>query len=84
MNNKALSSGFFLILLSLALNGCIEENVDETSTLYVDDDGGSDFLKIQNAIDVASEGDTIIVREGTYPEVLSINKSINRICLAAR
>jgi len=79
LNNKALSSGFFLILLSLALNGCIEENVDETSTLYVDDDGGSDFLKIQNAIDVASEGDTIIVREGTYPEVLSINKSINLI-----
>ena len=77
MNNKALSSGFFLILLSLALNGCIEENVDGTSTLYVDDDGGSDFLKIQNAIDAASEGDTIIVREGTYPEVLSINKSIN-------
>ena len=79
MNNKALSSGFFLILLLLALNGCIEENVDETSALYVDDDGGSDFLKIQNAIDAASEGDTIIVREGTYPEVLSINKSINLI-----
>ncbi len=79
MNNKALSSGFFLILLSLALNGCIEENVDGTGTLYVDDDGGSDFTKIQNAIDDASEGDTIIVREGTYYELLSINKSISLI-----
>ena len=30
------------------------------STWYVDDDGGADFIGIQNAIDNASYGDTIL------------------------
>jgi len=79
LNNKVLSSGFFLILLLLVFSGCVENHVDEFSTLYVDDDGGFDFTKIQNAIDAAFGGDTIIVRDGTYYEVLNINKSIRLI-----
>lgn len=35
-------------------------------TWYVDDDGGADFSKIQDAINNANQGDTIIVRVGTY------------------
>ena len=66
----------FLILLLVVFSGCVETPVDVSSTLYVDDDGGFDFTKIQDAIDAGSEGNTIIVRDGTYYEVLSINKSI--------
>jgi hypothetical protein len=34
------------------------------TTWYVDDDGGADFTKIQDAVNSASIGDTIIVRGG--------------------
>ncbi len=79
MNNKVLSSGFFLILFLITIYVYILYDAVESSALYVDDDGGSDFTKIQNAIDAASEGDTIFVRDGTYYEVLVINKSIRLI-----
>ena len=35
-------------------------------TINVDDDGGLDFTNIQDAIDSASNGDTILVHPGTY------------------
>ncbi|MGB2807729.1 MAG: right-handed parallel beta-helix repeat-containing protein [Sedimentisphaerales bacterium] len=35
-------------------------------TIYVDDDGPADFNNIQAAIDDSSDGDTIIVADGTY------------------
>ena len=76
MSLKAMSSGVCLILVILFFSGCIENNDDELNTLYVDDDGGFDFTKIQDAIDAATEGNIIIVRDGTYYEVLSINKTI--------
>jgi len=46
-------------------------------TIYVDDDGTADYTKIQDAIDNASDGDTIIVFSGTYNESIKIDKSIN-------
>jgi len=38
-----------------------------------------DYSSIQEAIDAASEGDTVFVRDGTYYESIRINKSINLI-----
>lgn len=32
----------------------------------VDDDGGADFTVIQDAVDVAADGDVIVVRDGVY------------------
>lgn len=70
--------------LIISLSGCIEEQSFEepeetpveTNMIYVDDDGGQIFTKIQSAIDNASSGDTIFVYHGTYNETVVINKSI--------
>jgi parallel beta-helix repeat protein len=47
-------------------------------TWYVDDDRadypGANFTKIQDAVDAASAGDTIIVYPGTYTENVDVNK----------
>ncbi|NOR47232.1 MAG: DUF1565 domain-containing protein [Methanosarcinaceae archaeon] len=47
-------------------------------TWYVDDDGGSgvDFTNIQNAIDAASDGDTVFVYNGTYYENINLKDGI--------
>ena len=47
--------------------------------ITVDDDGGADYTKIQNAIDNSTNGDTIFVYNGLYVENININKSINLI-----
>ena len=46
----------------------------EPTTWYVDDDGGADFTKIQDAINAASPGDNIFVYNGTYFEHVSVYK----------
>jgi nitrous oxidase accessory protein NosD len=51
----------------------------EAHILYVDDDGGANYTKIQDAIDNASEGDTIYVYTGTYYENIRIDKPIDLI-----
>jgi parallel beta-helix repeat protein len=45
-------------------------------TWYVDDDGGADFIKIHDAINNATDGDTIIVRDGHYIENIKVNKTL--------
>lgn len=45
-------------------------------TWYVDDDGRADFTEIQDAINAASAGDTIIVRNGTYHENIAVWKRL--------
>ena len=48
-------------------------------TIYVDDDGSADYTKIQDAIDDASDSDTVFVYNGTYYENLVVNKKIDLI-----
>ena len=45
-------------------------------TIYVDDDGGADYTRIQEAVDVASPGDTVFVYNGMYVENVIINKTL--------
>jgi len=45
-------------------------------TWYVDDSGGADFTSIQDAVNAANKGDTIIVKDGTYIENVKVNKSL--------
>ena len=48
-------------------------------TITVDDDGGAECEKIQDAIDNATDGDTIRVFDGTYYENVIVNKSVSLI-----
>nr|QNO57352.1 hypothetical protein DPOOOCMC_00010 [Methanosarcinales archaeon ANME-1 ERB7] len=62
---------FVVLLAMFASVGCVS-----AKTWYVDDDGGADFTRIQDAISAASAGDTIIVRDGTYVENVNVDKSL--------
>jgi len=46
------------------------------NTLYVGGSGEGNYTKIQDAIDNASDGDTVFVYNGLYVESILINKSI--------
>ncbi|MDY6864735.1 MAG: hypothetical protein SVY15_02005 [Halobacteriota archaeon] len=61
--NKS-SKKFLVAIVTLLVFSAIAP-VAAGTTWYVDDDGGSDFTTIQDAVDAASDGDTIIVRDGT-------------------
>lgn len=62
--------GFLLFLFSI--NG-------SAKTITVDDDGGGDYVTIQDAIENATDGDTVRVFEGVYEENIEINIAINLI-----
>ena len=64
----SLSCTAFLFLCMLA---CVV-GVASAKTIYVPDN----YTKIQWAVDAASEGDTIIVRPGTYIENVDVDKSL--------
>ena len=52
-------------------------NLDSRIILYVGGEGSGNYSKIQDAIDDASDGDTIFVFNGTYIENVVVNKIIN-------
>jgi pectin methylesterase-like acyl-CoA thioesterase len=58
----------------MVFSGCIEE---KSSGIVIE--GKGSYTSIQNAIDNASDGDTILVYNGTYYETLIIDKSINLV-----
>jgi parallel beta-helix repeat protein len=79
---KKIASAIMLTLLltsmlTLAFN--IQPVKAEPKTWYVDDSGGADFTRIQDAINAASAGDTIYVYNGTYYEHIYISKSLTLI-----
>jgi len=76
MKERILTVGVAVLLLIISFSGCIDE---KSKLIYVDDDGEADYTQIQNAINNASDGDTIFVYNGIYFEALVINKSINLI-----
>ena len=63
-------------------NGDVPANIVNEAikkTITVDDDGGADYTKIQDAVDNADLGDTIFVYSGTYYENVVIDVSIDLI-----
>jgi parallel beta-helix repeat protein len=55
------------------------ESIGDRGTIYVDDDGGADYTKIQDAVDNATSGDTIYVYAGTYNENIVVSITINLV-----
>jgi parallel beta-helix repeat protein len=59
------------LFTSLVLVSCIS-----ASTIYVDDGGAGDYVKIQDAINNANQSDTIYVYSGNYNENIIVNKTV--------
>ncbi len=55
----------------------INENKEVKNVLFVGGTGSNNYTIIQDAVDNATEGDTIFVYAGTYYEGVQINKTIN-------
>jgi nitrous oxidase accessory protein len=60
-----------LVLCSVLLLACFVGSAC-AKTWYVDDGGAANFTRIQDAVDNATTGDTIIVSDGTYIENVDI------------
>ena len=61
ISKLALFVFFFILLLGIT-------EIAEATTYHVSGDGSKDFIKIQEAANVAQPGDTIVVHTGTYRE----------------
>ncbi len=80
MKGKIIGFLVCTLLVTTIFPHSVSSEVNEGSTIiYVDDDGTADYTIIQDAIDNASNGDTIIVMPGVYYEFVDIDKSIKII-----
>ncbi|HVQ01796.1 MAG TPA: NosD domain-containing protein [Candidatus Thermoplasmatota archaeon] len=83
MKKKCLTIGIIFLFIGITIipsNGQkIEKSSQPTSSghwLYVGGSGPGNYSKIQDAIDNASDGDTVYVFRGIYNESITIDKSI--------
>ncbi len=78
---KAIVVGLLLFFVSIGVSPCIAEHqkgsISQGNWLYVGGSGPGNYTKIQDALDNASDGDTIYVYQGTYYENIEARKSIS-------
>ncbi len=68
---------FVFLIVSSFIAGM--DSMGEERTIIVSSDGSRDFNTIQEALDNAIDGDTILVEEGTYTESIVVDKQITII-----
>jgi len=79
---KYLAIGIILLFLGICLLPAAAQNIEKTASaprgnwLYVGGTGPGNYTKIQDAIDNASNGDTVFVYPGTYTEQIEIHQRI--------
>jgi len=87
MLSKTLIIGIILLFINISISpstGTILKKISikpiyNGNTLYVGGTGEGNYTSIQDAIDDASDGDTIRVYNGLYNEVVEVNKRLNLI-----
>ena len=86
MHKKLFTILFSILLLTLVINATVAKIVNQSipfnfygDTLYVGGDGPGNYTSIQEAINNATNGDTVFVYPGTYDEHLLLDKSIKLI-----
>ncbi|MHA1233096.1 MAG: hypothetical protein ACTSPQ_20920, partial [Candidatus Helarchaeota archaeon] len=69
---------FTIVMPAIATNETNSFRLNENGrVLYVGGSGPNNYTKIQDAIDNASDGDTVFVYSGIYHENIFVNKSID-------
>jgi len=84
---RLFSIGIILLFIGMSISSSTGFTVKEHpkilstngKTLYVGGSGPGNYTKIQDAIDNASDEDTVFVYNGTYYESLDVDKSLNLI-----
>ena len=84
MKRKWLAVGIILLFVGTCVVPTMAQNTERSQPsrgnwLYVGGSGPGNYTKIQDAIDNASDGDTVYVYAGLYIELVTINHSINLI-----
>ena len=86
MKKKTLTVGIILLFIGTSIISTTAQDTKKSTSqttsgnwLYVGGSGPGNYSKIQDAIDNASDGDTVFVFNGTYYGYVILNKSINLI-----
>jgi len=74
---KAVCLVLLAFILAAAMISRLRVVPAEATTWTVDDDPSADFHTIQEAVNAVSQGDTILVYDGTYSENVVVNKSVS-------
>jgi hypothetical protein len=83
MKRKYLAVGIILLFVGTSIIPAIAQDTKKPSPtsrgnwLYVGGSGQGNYTRIQDAVDNASNGDTVFVFSGIYHERIHISKSIN-------
>jgi len=84
LNRKGIAIGVFILFIGSSVIPVVANNVEKYSLstsrgywLYVGGSGPGNYTRIQDAIDNASDGDTVFVFAGYYHERVNVTKTLH-------